>query len=392
MTASEEFGEVPVEGRSENGYGRGKANGQGDGKGHEKPPEEADKPDLSKLCLTPAQWARREIEPEDFLLGAPFSTTSRGMFSAETGKGKTMICIGIAFAARLGRAFLHWKAGRPCRVLYIDGEMPRDLMQERIRLACEWFKVEPPEDGIFFLSKEDFEGMPPLDSEEWAAWMDAYIEALKPDFAILDNLMCLTVGNLKETDSWRLADPWIRSLSRRRVGVLIVHHLGHDKTKSYGDSSKEWALDYVILGEAVEHPGADISLKIEFKKARRRRPGSAADYATGTIVLQDGEWTWTPADKSDVSGGGLNDAGRVALAALCSAVAACGQKPPHHAATVGVNQAVGLSTWRLYYAQTAGYEQDEKGKEAERKQLERGRQKLKAAGKIQIWGEWVWPL
>src|SRR5690349_4003478 len=104
----------------------------------------ADKPDLSKLVLTAKQWAERKIEPEDFLLGGVFSTTSRGMFAAETGKGKTMVCIGIAFAMRLGRDFLHWKAGRPCRVLYIDGEMPSDLMQERISLGAQWFGLDEP--------------------------------------------------------------------------------------------------------------------------------------------------------------------------------------------------------------------------------------------------------
>ena len=56
---------------------------------------------------------------------------------------------------------------RKARVLYIDGEMPRDLMQERIKLACEWFDINPPEARyLSLLSREDFENMPPFDSEE----------------------------------------------------------------------------------------------------------------------------------------------------------------------------------------------------------------------------------
>src|SRR5689334_15031900 len=101
----------------------------------------ADKIDMSAQCLTPKQWAERRIEPEDLLLGGVFSTTSVGMLAAETGKGKTMFSIALSFAMRLGRDFLHWKARRPCRVLYLDGEMPRDLMQERIRLAAQWFDL-----------------------------------------------------------------------------------------------------------------------------------------------------------------------------------------------------------------------------------------------------------
>src|SRR5690242_15964037 len=93
-----------------NGAKAGKANGHANG--HAADGGTRDKPDvppLSALTLTPSQWVTRAIEPEDSLLGAPFSTTSRGMFAAETGKGKTMVCIAIAFAIRLGLGFLHWK-------------------------------------------------------------------------------------------------------------------------------------------------------------------------------------------------------------------------------------------------------------------------------------------
>ena len=39
--------------------------------------------------------------------------------------------------------------------------MPRDLMRDRIRLAAGWFDLdELPDDGLFFMSREDFEDMP----------------------------------------------------------------------------------------------------------------------------------------------------------------------------------------------------------------------------------------
>src|SRR5689334_13567271 len=90
-----------------------------------------------------------------------------------------------------------------------------------------------------------------------------------------------------------------KSLSGRRIGCLLVHHLGHDKTKAYGDATKEWQLDYVILGEGVQDPDASIALKIEFKKARRRRPATMADFEPGVITLTEAEWRWTGEDDED---------------------------------------------------------------------------------------------
>ena len=78
-------------------------------------------------------------------------------------------------------------------------------MQERVRLGAGWFREGLPADGLFFMSRENFEDMPPIDGEEWRQWIDAYVDVLRPDFIILDNLMSLTVGNLKETSGapWR---------------------------------------------------------------------------------------------------------------------------------------------------------------------------------------------
>src|SRR3546814_4582789 len=69
----------------------------------------------------------------DFLMGEGLSSTSRAMLVAPTGLGKTNLCMALAFAMAEGRDFLHWRAHRPCSVLYIDGEMSRRLV--KIRLA-----------------------------------------------------------------------------------------------------------------------------------------------------------------------------------------------------------------------------------------------------------------
>jgi RecA-family ATPase len=98
---------------------------------------------------TVEEWLSRELPPPDRLLGAWMTTTSRILLAADTGLGKTNLCMALAAHAAAGENFLHWRARRQAKVLYIDGEMSRGLYQCRIadtvrRLGCRpdtWVKT-----------------------------------------------------------------------------------------------------------------------------------------------------------------------------------------------------------------------------------------------------------
>lgn len=352
-------------------------------------------PDLSTVPLTPAAWAARDLPPPDFLMGELFSTTSRVLLAADTGLGKSMLALALAVAMSQGRDFLHWKAHRPARVLVLDGEMPRDLLQERIRLACEWFGIEPPNDGLFILSREDVDDMPPLDSDEGRDWLLAVIEMLGVNFAVLDNVMSLTAGDLREETTWRALVPLARELSRRTVGQLWLHHVGHDKSRPYGSRLFAWQMDAVILGEAVHKPDADVSVRLVFQKARRRTRDNRDDFGTVHVTLENGTWAGTAAGTGTVPDGRpttLTPSGKVVLKALDKALADAGERPPDHDMTRGVHEAVRLKTWRAYVAHAGGYGSDPKDKEAERKAWNRGRENCIAAGRVMVWGDWAWRL
>lgn len=354
--------------------------------------DEAHAFDLSGIPLTPAAWAARELPPPDYLMGELFSTTSRVLLAADTGLGKSMLALALAFAMRLGRDFLHWKAHRPARVLVLDGEMPRDLLQERIRLACEWFGTKPPNDGLFILSREDVENMPPLDSPEGGEWLFSVIEAVGGvDFLVLDNVMCLTAGDLREETTWRELVPLSRELSRRKVGQLWLHHVGHDKSRPYGSRLFAWQMDAVILGEAVARDSADVSVRLVCQKARRRTPDNRDDFQTVHVTLENGEWTGTADGTGTVRlSRSLTPSGRLVVEALDKALASASERPPDHDMTRHVKAAVQLKTWHRYFVQVGGYGTDPKQKEAERKAWNRGRENVQAAGTVKVWGEWAW--
>ena len=95
--------------------------------------------------LTVEAWPRRKLPPRDYLLEGVMCTTSRWLIIGETGVGKTLFGLELGFAVAGGSAkFLIWQCVRPCRVMYLDGEMPAETLKERIEAAATIYgDVEP---------------------------------------------------------------------------------------------------------------------------------------------------------------------------------------------------------------------------------------------------------
>jgi hypothetical protein len=342
------------------------------------------------MCLTPAQWAARALPATDYLLGELFSTTCRAVFCADTGLGKTMIAVALAFALNLGGGFLHWTAKRPARVLFIDGEMPRDLMKERLELACSWFAVEPPAEGLYFLSREDAEDMPPFDTKAGQDWLDTFVDRIGGiDFIIFDNFMSLCVSDLRDEEGWQALKPYVLSLTKRRIGQLWLHHVGHDKSKLYGTKTREWHMDTVMLGEAAVAPGAEVAFKLTFTKARRRKPSNRADFETVQVELREGHWSSSAAEP-----GGTNKpralpaAAKIALEELRRCIDHEGEVMPSATNIPRDHRGIRVSKWRDR-CYSAGISTGEK--EGTRRQaFGRAKEKLIAEKIVGAWEEWAW--
>jgi AAA domain len=257
------------------------AAGQGNGTAEWREPI----PDYVRERLSLSSWLNRELPPLDPPLGELATTTSRIMLVGPTGLGKTSISMALGIAIADGRDFLHWRGGgRPRRVIYVDGEMSRRLFKARIRDAVRRHGSQPV--TFFAFSREDFEDMPPLGTPEGQKYMDLVTEAIGgADILFLDNIQALTIGDLREPESWRKVIPWTRDLTRRRIGQIWEHHTGLAEDHGYGDKSREWQLDTVALMETIERPEADIAFSLKFTKARERTPDNRADFEAAVIYF-----------------------------------------------------------------------------------------------------------
>jgi AAA domain-containing protein len=251
------------------------------------------------LSLSLEQWGSRDLPPPDFLMGEVFHTTSRCMLSAATGLGKTNLVLAIAMRMAAGASFLHWKALRPARVLYIDGEMSRRLLKERLfteeqRLMAE---VEDPASArrllyanFHALNTEDIDDFAPLNSPEGQKCIDKLIERIGGiDFLHADNIMSLISGSMKEEEPWAAVVPWTRDLSKRNIGQLWVHH-ANSQNEDYGTKTRGWQMSNKILLTKIERPDTDVSFTLSFDKARERTPSNREDFRSVDICLLNEQW------------------------------------------------------------------------------------------------------
>ena len=128
--------------------------------------------------------------------------------------------------------------------------------------------------------------MGPLNKPEGQSFIDTLIEQLGGiDFVILDNVQSLLLGDMKDEEPWQDTLLWARSLTNRAIGQLWVHHTGHKDSRSYGTKTREWQMDTMLFGERFERADTDVSIKLEFRKARERTPTTRADFADITVAL-----------------------------------------------------------------------------------------------------------
>jgi hypothetical protein len=261
--------------------------------------------------------------------------------------------------------------------------MSRRLLRQRIADAAVRLGSEPT--GSHALSAEDVEGFAPLNTARGQAYLDRlFAEIGEPDLIIFDSIMCLLIGDMKEGESWAQVMPWVRSLTRRCIGQIWVHHTGHDETRSYGDKTREWQLDTVMHMEPVARENSDLSFCLEFRKARERTPATRADFQIARIALSGDKWTVEATGV--VRAGHVSPLGLKFLTALQSALASDQSKSYHG------QRAVTVECWRSECVALGLLETGSPIPPAARSLFSKHRRELIAANRIASDEQFAWAI
>ena len=341
------------------------------------------------IPLTVDEWIECDIPRADHLIGELLSTTSRMLLVATTGLGKTNFSMALAFAMAAGHDFLHWRSGRPTRVLYIDGEMSSTLFKRRIEDATRRAGGRP---ATFFgfcrdsLEKSHYMEMRSLNTAEGQHFIEALIKRLGGvDFIIFDNIQSLLSGSMLEEEPWGETLPWIRALTGQRIGQLWIDHTGHNETRSYGTKTKEWQMDIVAILQRNKESAADIAFTIEFTKARERTPENRSDFAKVTITLDQDQWTVAGVENAKPRKS-LSPLARKFHDALGDALAHCGKPRSESASRPSVTKL----EWEAECVRLGLVDND--NPDSKRSLLSKYRRELLAANSVGCNGNYLWQI
>ena len=209
----------------------------------------------------------------------------------ETGIGKTLIGLAMAGGIASGIGFLKWPGCRRSRVMYLDGELPRETFKERMELIAKHYGDDL---DIYGYNREDLGdgAMPPLNTDPGQAWLWAEIE-FKPDVIFFDSIMCLLSGSKRWLGLFEQPiKALVCKLSAHRIAQVWFNH-ANEIGKSFGTKTREWEMDTVLSLSKPEDDADESAIRMEFRKARLRTPETADQFAP--LIIHPNDWQFQAA-------------------------------------------------------------------------------------------------
>lgn len=220
------------------------------------------------------------------------------MIHGPRGLGKTYVSLGIAYAVASAGKFLKWQAPTANGVLFIDGEMPAKVLQERLSRIVAANEQEASAPLKIITPDLNIEtGLPDLSSAKGQAAIDAHVDE-SVGLIILDNLSSLARSGVEnDAESWLPLQTW--ALRHRAAGrsVLFVHHSGKGGAQR-GTSRREDVLDTVIgLRKPVDYcPEQGAHFEVHVEKARGFYGDEAKSFDAQLTTDAAGNQSWTLSD------------------------------------------------------------------------------------------------
>jgi AAA domain/Homeodomain-like domain len=244
--------------------------------------------------LTAAEFLRLDLPLRQRIIAPWLPEKGLAMIYSPRGVGKTLLGLTSAYAIAAGAGFLEFKIEAPRKVLYLDGEMPAQTMQERLAAIIGGFSKQPPTTEHFRILLSDLTefGLPDLATPEGQAWIDARVG--DAEVIILDNVSTLVrTGKENEAEGWLPVQSW--ALRHRRAGraVILLHHAGKGGAQR-GTSRREDVLDTVIsLRRPADYsPDQGARFELHYEKCRGFY-GNDAQPFEARYEVRDGAAVWT---------------------------------------------------------------------------------------------------
>lgn len=260
------------------------------------PPSQIESKIYQVRAIEISEFLSLEFPPRENVLNPWLPTQGLTMIFGPRGIGKTYVTLYIAVTVSAGTTLWgRWDAPKARGVLYLDGEMPAVVMQERLGYIITSLDKEPTASLRIITPDLQEAGMPNLATQQGQDAIEPYLEGI--GLVVVDNISTLCrVGRENEADSWEPVQGWALKLRSRGVSVLFVHHAGKGGMQR-GTSRREDILDTIIN---LKHPGdycpeQGACFHVHFEKARGVY-GDAVKPFEAKLVARSGKQEWQVKD------------------------------------------------------------------------------------------------
>lgn len=180
---------------------------------------------------------------------------------SKRGEGKSLLLLNVAVNLATGHAVLEQPAGEPVDVVYLDQEMGRNDLYDRLA-DLGWLPDAPEFDLLCeHLHYYQLVDIPFLDTEEGGVALEQIVALHKAELVIIDTVSRVVLGDENTSEPYRALFRHTETrLKRHGVTVARLDHFGKNPSKgSRGHSAKEDSLDVVW---EMKVSGSDITLNL----------------------------------------------------------------------------------------------------------------------------------
>jgi len=239
---------------------------------------------LSSDSITEEDFMEREFPNRPFILKPWMKCGTLSILYAKRGIGKTWFSLALAVAITRKQLIGRWEPVTPVGCIYLDGEMPRDEIQARLKKLTNG--LPPAQAPLSIISKEEIicnrGRIPDLGDEKWR---NDLLDDLKNNsqyrLLIIDNLSCLLAKkneNIKQ--HWDDVNQWLLRLRANGIAAIVVHHAGKNGDQR-GSSGHEDNMDYSICLTKSQAFAMlrGPSMQIDFEKCRNLNEEESSSFS-----------------------------------------------------------------------------------------------------------------
>jgi hypothetical protein len=246
--------------------------------------------------IPPRKVIMRTIDKGD----AVFYAKSINQIFAWRGLGKTCVGLGLTAAFANGGSFLNFESPEPVNVLYIEGELPAEQMQER------WRQIIGKTNGrarLVTIDKQPEHSFPSFATAQGMARVEATLaqcaaEGFPVAVLFLDSVSTLFNIAANDEENWILIQSWLLRLRSQGLCIFFFHHAGksglsrsHSKSEDMLDVSikldkpdeqEEGILHAVMVFDKARHGISEPATEIKMRPIHT--DNCACKHVSGTLI------------------------------------------------------------------------------------------------------------